>query len=171
MRILLLTTMTLFFLRGASQRSLTYKFVVEKKIVVDSSTGTYAGSWHEYKYNRVFLGDSIFREQGLLSDGNNSTDLFKIRNGCWLFKDTAGWRKFYCPGENLSPTIKIAGNYYKLIIKDEKSLHGLKCFIYAIKPVNAQGSEGLLYWFNPKLGIIKIETNETSLVREDVLGK
>jgi len=149
-----------------AQRSQVFHFVVADQVIVDSSTGMYAGRAFEYTYKRVFCGDSCFREVGLFAGGND--ERFKIKNGVWYIWHAKKWDIFYSPDKVVSPKIKIAGLSYYLRLRQHQNLHGIECIVYDAVPVNANVSGSIKYWFSPRYGIVQIGTEEVLLIREDL---
>jgi hypothetical protein len=159
------------FFSSKAQRIVTYKFVVEAKVITDSATGFYNGAAYEFNYNRIYERDSVFEEKGLFSKDPDNTSVFKIKNGCWYIRIGNKWQLFYSTKEAVNPTVKIAGKWNRLRLIDTRRLKQFQCLIYKAEPIGAQTGGEIKYWFNPQKGIIKIETSEVALVREDIASE
>ncbi|WP_143150901.1 hypothetical protein [Chitinophaga sancti] len=153
----------------SAQKNISYKFTVENKIILDSTTGLYEGENLEFRYRRIYLADSIFKEEKLFGKSNDNTDVFKVSNGCWYVKVNGKWVLFYSIKEKVVPRIKIEGYWFYFKPIDRQMFRGGKCMVYEACPVNYNAGETLRYWFSVTAGIVKIETSEVSLIREKVL--
>lgn len=150
-----------------------YKFVVENKFIIDSITGFYAGGEFEFNYKRIYIADSTFNEVGLFTGTEQDRTLFKIKNRKWYVKYKKKWMLLYSPTKtkaNILPKIIIGGKVFDLVNVGMNKIDNIECVIYkrvlAERNVNVSGDTN--YWFNPQLGIIKIETSEVNLIREDI---
>jgi hypothetical protein len=148
-----------------AQDVVNYKFVVENKIITDSLTGFYSGIEYEYSYKRIYQKSNVFEERGLFS---SYSDFFKIKKGCWYHKSGKTWRLFYSPRKTINPKIQIAERWCILHMVDSTKLNGIDCIIYRSESIGVQSGGELKYWFSPQKGIIKIETDEVTLIREDI---
>lgn len=159
------------FFSSKAQNIVTYKFVVEDKVITDSATGFYNGAAYEFNYSRIYKRDSVFEEKGLFSKDPDNTSVFKIKNGCWYHRIGTKWQLFYSTKKAVNPTVKIAGKWHRLRLINTRSLQEFECLVYKAEPMGAQAGGEIKYWFNPQKGIVKIETSEITLVREDIASE
>lgn len=156
-----------------AQESETYRFVVKEKVMIDSSTGLYHNSEFEYKYKRVFLSDSSFKEVGLFTgdDRKQTACHFKIKDGSWYIKSKNKWELFYSLNKQVSPSVQIAGRLHNLKYIRTEDINGHSCVIYKSELVNGQSGGEIYYWFNPQKGIVMLKADDVVLIREDLIAK
>lgn len=168
MKIIHVLLISLCSITAKAQDSGVYKFVVENKQIVDSTTGFYMGIEYEFSYNRVRIDKETFSEDGLLGSTRNSTHLFRVRNGNWYFNINGQWKTFYLRKRKISPNIRMANIFLCLKYDGYEDVKGISCIMYKVVPINVTVSDLPTFWFSPELGIIRIATNNVTLIREDV---
>ncbi len=132
-----------------------------------SSSGSY-----QFEYARIYNKDSSFREKGLFTNDTSNkystTDVFKIKNGCWYIKNKAKWEIFFNGGKAVGTTVRINGYNFRLIWKKTTFLDNDK-IIYRLelKPIGVSISGLGFYYFTPNEGVIAIDGHDYFTVRAD----
>lgn len=150
---------------ATSQSVENYRFVVEKKVILDKQTGFYKGASFEFDYKRIYKNKYTFSERGVFGSGKRTSDTFKILNKEWFLLVDGKWLLFYSNLHTVRPKVRMANELFEFIPVGKEVYNDQKCIIYRASPIGGVLSEKLYYWFSPCLGIIKIETNEVKLVR------
>lgn len=178
-----LFTFILFFCFCAQgQDTVTYKFSDINELRYGGNEIWFAKS---FDHQIIYIKNNIFKEPSGLFDAKPCK--FKIQNGCWYIKKTGRWQLFYSPNETVTPKLKIyysSGDkswWFNLKAHRTDTIYGHHCIIYYLEPIikvirvneNTIDKRGIdvnlgSYWFNPELGIIRIDTGEHTYIREDI---
>lgn len=152
-----------------SQSNINKVYFVEYQTKSDSQSfsGTY-----QFEYTRIYNKDGSFREKGLFATDTtnkyNTTDVFKVKNGCWYIKIKTKWEIFFNGGKAVSTIVRINDHNFRLIWKKTTFFDNDK-IIYRLelKPVGVSISGLGIYYFTPKDGFVAIDGHDYFTVRVD----
>jgi len=151
-----------------AQDKTDYRFVVRNDTLADSSNSYEFGKEFEFKYQRLFFKNNIFRERGLFSEDTlNTVELFKVVSGKWYFKYNQMWHLFFNGGNEVKSIFYVNGISYRLIWQHSSNK---KVYDLTLKPIGVSVSHVPRYIFSPQNGIIVI-SGEVTLIREDFRNK
>lgn len=123
-----------------------------------------------FTYNRI-CGKNMLKEEGLFGNPLTSTHIFRQVNQDWYYKSGNTWKPFYLHTRPVDPVIQSDGVSCKLMNRGKDSLAGIPCTLYETTESGVVVSDHLIFWFNSRLGVIRIVANSFALVRKDIWQK